>query len=238
MKQLNLFKRIIFLDWHGVLSQDPFWTSIVNNNKHQLHGRMEINLKLVFSDKNVVNNWMRGDLSTNDIIRGMDIKRDGRFNENFLTKRLHDDCAQMRINVQLLHALRKFRPGVMVVLATDNMDCFAETFNRLRGGRNLRYVRKDILQHWAHFCDDIICSSEEKALKSEDPCGFFGPRLKEYGLAFSDAFLIDDRADNCNSFRAQGGNAVQWKMDENDVEIVTAEISRWLNNRRSEHTDR
>jgi len=81
---------------------------------------------------------------------------------------------------------------------------------------------------WAVVCDDIICSSEVGALKAEDPVGFFGPWLSEYDLSFSNALLIDDRADNCDAFRGQGGSAVQWKMRENDISEVRQSVGRWL----------
>ena len=28
MQQLALWRRVVFVDWHGVLSRDPFWISI------------------------------------------------------------------------------------------------------------------------------------------------------------------------------------------------------------------
>jgi FMN phosphatase YigB (HAD superfamily) len=116
----------------------------------------------------------------------------------------------------------------MIVLATDNMDCFAKTFNAARGSRRRLDNASRTLAEWAVICDDIICSSDVGALKAEDPVGFFGPWLAECGLDFSDALLIDDRADNCQAFELQGGSTILWKMGKNEVSEAEEAVGRWL----------
>ena len=37
---------VIFVDWHGVLSRDPFWTSILNNDRHRLRATQQVQLGL------------------------------------------------------------------------------------------------------------------------------------------------------------------------------------------------
>ena len=49
MKQPPLSGRVIFVDWHGVLSRDPFWTSIRESATHPLRAQLEANLADVFS---------------------------------------------------------------------------------------------------------------------------------------------------------------------------------------------
>jgi hypothetical protein len=56
-----------------------------------------------------------------------------------------------------------------VVIATDNMDCFACAFELARRRRRHLKPGRDTLADWAVICDDIICSSQAGALKSEDP---------------------------------------------------------------------
>jgi len=158
----------------------------------------------------------------------MKIWLDRRFGEDFLVRRLHSDCARMRVNVELFEVLHSFKSRAIVVLATDNMDCFSRTFDRVRSRRRRPTLGSETMAGWAVVCDDIICSSEVGALKAEDPVGFFGPWLSEYDLSFSNALLIDDRADNCDAFRGQGGSAVQWKMRENDISEVRQSVGRWL----------
>jgi hypothetical protein len=116
----------------------------------------------------------------------------------------------------------------MVVVATDNMDCFARAFAKSRASRRRWASGGETLADWAVICDDIICSSQTRVLKSEDPQAFFDPWLTSHGLRFADTVLIDDRADNCAAFISQGGAAIQWKMGANDVSDAVSQLKRWL----------
>jgi hypothetical protein len=134
----------------------------------------------------------------------------------------------MRVNVALFKALRHVKSTAMVVLATDNMDCFQQTFDHVRKRTRRPTAESETLADWAVICDDIVCSSEVGALKAEDPVGFFGDFLVRHGLSFADAALVDDRADNCQAFAEQGGTPIQYKMTNGDVNDVTAALAGWL----------
>ncbi|MCA1606664.1 MAG: hypothetical protein LC775_14620 [Acidobacteria bacterium] len=227
MEQLPLWKHVIFVDWHGVLSRDPFWTSIRNNSAHPLQAQLEITMDEMFSNASA-SEWMKGRLSSLEVISNMAIWLDRRFRQDFLVRRLHSDCARMRVNVELFEVLRRLKSRAIVVLATDNMDCFSRTFDRVRSRGRRPASEPETLAHWAIVCDDIICSSDVGALKAEDPVGFFGPWLADYDLSFSNTLLIDDRADNCDAFRGQGGSAIQWKMGKNDIGELRQSVDHWL----------
>ena len=226
MKQVPLSGKVVFVDWHSVLSRDPFWMSIRESATHPLKAQLEANLAEVFT--NQANEWMKGLLSSDDVIQPMNIELDGRFRDDFLTRRLYIDCAKMRVNAELFETLRRVKAHVMVVLATDNMDCFLRTFDQVRSRRRRPTADSETLSDWAIILDDIICSSEVAALKAEDPQRFFGPWLSERGSSFSDAALIDDRADNCAAFGGQGGKAVQYKMGVGDVHDVLQTLMAWM----------
>ncbi len=229
MKQVPLAGRVIFSDWHGVLSRDPFWTSIRNSATHPLHAQLEAGMAGVFArERNTANEWMKGLLSSDQVITEMGIQLDGRFRDDFLARRLDLDCAKMKVNVELFELLRHLRAEAMVVIATDNMDCFARAFEHARNRRAHRKKARETLADWAVICDDIICSSQAGALKSEDPQTFFGPWLTAHGVGFTDAVLIDDRADNCATFTAQGGTAIQWKMGTSTITDLAAQLRQWL----------
>jgi hypothetical protein len=69
MKQMPLWDRVIFSDWHGVLSRDPFWASIRGSATHPLHARLEIGMAEVFnSERGLANEWMKGLLSSGQVI--------------------------------------------------------------------------------------------------------------------------------------------------------------------------
>jgi FMN phosphatase YigB (HAD superfamily) len=230
MKQVPLSGRVIFSDWHGVLSRDPFWVSIRHSVTHPLHDQLEAGMAGVFaSDRDTANEWMKGLLSSDQVIAEMGIQLDRRFRDNFLARRLDLDCARMKVNAELFEVLRVMRTEAMVVIATDNMDCFARAFEDARRHHRRRPRERETLADWAVICDDIICSSEAGALKSEDPQAFFGPWLAAHGVSFADSVLVDDRADNCVAFTAQGGATIQWKMGTHDISDVTDQLKSWLN---------
>jgi hypothetical protein len=229
MKQVPLAGRVIFSDWHGVLSRDPFWTSIRNSATHPLHAQLEAGMAGVFaSERNTANEWMKGLLSSDQVITEMGIQLNGRFRDDFLPRRLDLDCVRMKVNVDLFEVLRHIRAEAMVVIATDNMDCFARAFEHARNRKQHRKKARETLADWAVICDDIICSSQAGALKSEDPQAFFGPWLAIHGIGFTDAVLLDDRADNCAAFTSQGGSAIQWKMGTSDISEATRCLRQWL----------
>jgi hypothetical protein len=215
MKQVPLSGRVIFSDWHGVLSRDPFWVSIRDSAAHPLHTQLEAE-------------WMKGLLSSSQVIAEMGIHLDKRFRDDFLARRLDLDCARMRVNVDLLEVLRVMRAEAMVVIATDNMDCFARAFEQARRRRRRPASDRETLADWAVICDDIICSSDVAALKADDPRLFFGAWLDRHGMRFADAVLIDDRADNCTAFTECGGTAIQWKMGTSHISDATGALKRWL----------
>lgn len=228
MKQLPLAGRVIFSDWHGVLSRDLFWTSIRNSATHPLQAQLGAGMAGVFaSERNIANEWMKGLLSSDQVITEMGIQLNGRFRDDFLARRLDLDCARMKVNAELFEILRHIRAEAMVVIATDNMDCFARAFEHARNHKPYRKNR-ETLADWAVICDDIICSSQAGTLKSDDPQTFFGPWLTIHGVRFTDAVLIDDRADNCATFSAQGGTAIQWEMGTNSITDLATQLRQWL----------
>ena len=234
MKQMPLWDRVIFCDWHGVLSRDPFWVSIRDSATHPLHARLEAGMAEVFnSEKGIAKEWLKGLLSSGQIIDEMGIQLDRRFRDDFLARRLDLDCTRMRVNAELFGLLRSMRAEAMVVIATDNMDCFARAFDQAQRRRRRRSQarERETLADWAVICDDLICSSHVAALKAEDPKGFFGPWLATNGMGFADAALIDDRSDNCTAFTSCGGTAIRWKMGTDDVGDVAGALKEWLDAR-------
>ncbi len=229
MRQVPLWGRVIFSDWHGVLSRDPFWVSIRGSATHPLHARLEAGMAGVFaSERGLANEWMTGLLSSDQVIAEMSIQLDRRFREDFLARRLDVDCARMRVNAELFEVLRAMRAEAMVVIATDNMDCFARAFRHASQPRRRRTHPWETLADWAVICDDIICSSDVAALKADDPQAFFGPWLEQHSVGFRDAMLIDDRADNCAAFTDCGGTAIRWKMGTGDIGEIIDALKSWL----------
>jgi FMN phosphatase YigB (HAD superfamily) len=219
---------VVFVDWHGVLSRDPFWTSILHSDRHPLRVGLQAKLGDLFS-QSASHDWMKGCVTSEEIIEQMALRLPERYGKDFLRRRLDDDCRKMRVNVPLFELLRIIREGeASVVIATDNMDCFKNAFEHVRTTRARSTEAAERLVHWARSCDAIICSSDVRALKAEDPARFFGPFLARWGLSFADAALIDDRADNCQAFQEQGGTALRYAMKTDDLGTIEGPLRAWL----------
>ncbi len=207
---LPFWPSAVFVDWHGVLCRDVFWFSILNDFSHPYHGRLRKATEQLFHHSpDLVKAWMRGQLSSEDIIRSLAVRLDRRCRPDFLKRRLTDDCRRMTAHPRLLQELQVVRRNSFVVLATDNMDCFVE---RLRVGRDL-----------ASVIDAVLCSARLGLLKTDGVDKFFGPWLEAHRLGFTDALLLDDNEDICAAFVSAGGKAVVVRS----VEQAVAELRRW-----------
>lgn len=227
MHQLHLAGRVVFSDWHNVLSRDPFWASIQQSPHHPLRAQLQAGMAAVFArDQTTADDWMTGRLSSSEVIGTMGISLPRRIRDDFLIRRLDLDCLRMKVNADLFDVLRTVRAEAAVVIATDNMDCFIRAFQKARSRRRSAGPR-EVMADWAAICDDIINSSEVGALK-EDPKAFFGPWLAQHELQFRDSVLVDDRPANCAAFAAQGGTAIQWKLGVNDIDEVVVPLREWL----------
>lgn len=184
---------MIFVDWHGVLSEARFWTSI--RDHPAVAGAVDFDraLDTIFSTE-IVDEWMRGHLTTRQVVSRFLVRDHNPLLVAFLEHQVIRECAQSSTRRQLVKTLKTLRGSHHLVLATDNMDCFAAALPR----------RSDLRSVF----DDYLTSTDLGVLKAEDPQRFFGPWLDEHQLAADQAILIDDRAKNCDRFRGIGGDAI------------------------------
>lgn len=203
--------KVVFLDWHGTLSTTRFWDSILGNQSHPLHDALRRASDSLFQDeKPRVRDWMRGVITSEEVVRGFDIPLDRRFKDDFLLRRLHADCRRMRITSTMVQIVRALRARAFVVVATDNMDCFE---------RSIRLNRE-----FEDVADDLLCSSSIGVLKAEDVERFFGPWIAAHQLHWKDALLVDDDRLTCEKFRQAGGAAI----DFTEVRDLEPRVRAWL----------
>jgi FMN phosphatase YigB (HAD superfamily) len=192
--QLTLWPRVLFVDWHGVLSKAPLWYSIRWNVRHPFRVRLESKTAALFGEHwQTVDDWMRGRYTSAEIVDLLAIERPRSAGEDYFLRRLYRDCKVMPLHEPLIDALRYATASWNVVIATDNMDCLV----------TMARQRRDIRS----FSDDLISSSEVGVLKAEDPVRFFGAWLDRHGLSFTNAVLLDDGKDNCRAFEQAGGSS-------------------------------
>jgi hypothetical protein len=233
---LPLWRHVVFVDWHGVLSRSPYWSSIVTDPQHPLNRPLRSRLGRLYGDEQLMTEWMTGRRRTEDVVAGLDVELTGRYSLDYLCRQLERDCRSMRVNGQLLPVLQIVRERAFVVVASDNVDAFAATYRRLAGRREPAGPpapeRVETLTSCASAFDDLVCSSDVGVLKAADPDAFFGPYLAACGLGFGDALLIDDRSDVCTAFRAAGGTALRWTMHSDPLSAVVDTLRSWLDPRR------
>jgi FMN phosphatase YigB (HAD superfamily) len=209
VRQPRLWQRVVFVDWHGVLCDQPFWQSITQNPRHQQHRKLSEAVERLFRERrSLIEAWMRGSIDSQRVVGELPEPRDRRCRPNYLYRRLFDDCEQMRPRADLLDALAGLPPLTLIVIATDNMDCFSDSLPHV----NLNRV-----------FDATLCSSDLGVLKAEDPQRFFGELLAEHDLRPTDAALIDDSNRNCSHFERFGGHAIHFR----NVPQAAAELQRW-----------
>jgi hypothetical protein len=170
--QPPLFQRILFIDWHEVLSRDPFWSSVRGSQTHPLRQALEQRISAVLAQDMLSTQWMTGGLSTAEVVRPVLVSAPLRYRPDFLLRGAQDDCAHMHVNEALIGALQVLRAQVAVVLATDNVDCFAATFRACRVARRPQRVAAPTLARYATLFDDLICSSDVGTLKARNPVGW------------------------------------------------------------------
>jgi hypothetical protein len=208
-------RRVVFVDWHGVLSSAPFWSSILDGPDRDLATAVEARLRAVWhSDLGAA--WMHGELRLWEIIKPLCVTG-GRVDDRLagvLRSALLHDCLQMAVHPELAACLRSIEPYAWRVIATDNAAVFEEAFRRARRTRRLAATaRPGTMCELAGQVDALLCSSRRGVLKAENPDAFFGEWLARKGLHFTDAVLVDDREDNRAAFEAHGGSSIAWDAD-------------------------
>ena len=177
---------IIFWDWHGVLGVHGFWhkSAKVNDEVAKL-------TSYVFSDKQLVNDWMRGTTSIEQLID----EAHANVSKSQLAELLDLDwAASAAINTQLVSAIKAVYPDSRHVIVTDNMDVFTDYYKQ----------NTYIAQHF----ERVFNSTEYKVLKDDKP-GLFERVLGELELeSFEGCLLLDDSESNCERFRSLGGDAI------------------------------
>jgi FMN phosphatase YigB (HAD superfamily) len=233
--KLPLWSLVVFVDWHGVLSRDRFWASITDAGERPrndpVRRRMREAIERIFENGNILDPWMRGQLSFKDVLKGLHVGLDGRFRDCFLERRLLEDCRRMKVNSDLIRILRAASSKAFIVVATDNMDCFYEQASLIRGShRSGRNGDAHLLRDAISYFDDILCSSSVGTLKAERPTEFFGPWLDYHRLSFAQALLLDDVETNCAAFKKAGGTAIRTLKTDFDEGFIRVGplIAQWL----------
>ena len=187
-------KKVIFIDWNRTLSFDLFWEHLKDTG-HRYHHHLEPIEKWLFVDnRSLINQWMRGNITVDEIVQrisnGTGISPDVIMNE------LRHSCEIMKFCIvdieELIGDIRN--KGMLVVIATDNMDTFTRfTVPALK----LNDTFDGVLN--SH---DLKCLKDETDPKASIP--FFDDFLTSHDLTYADAILLDDSPDSSGKYEKLG----------------------------------
>ncbi len=201
-------KNILFLDFNGVLSYDPFWTSL-RDTKHSLHPYYETIETYLFKDNiSIVIDWMVGKYTSEEIHEILKKEINIPYEELFAV--FCEDCSNIDISEKILKKIQTLREFYSCILVTDNMD----SFDRFTIPHNPQLV--------ASF-DRIDNSYTMGRFKKSDNGRYFVEQVEERQVVMENCILIDDSKDNCTLFESIGGRAYATKT-ENDVLKVLDDI--------------
>ena len=173
--------KVLFIDWHNTLSTNLFWQQL-EDSSHEFHQYHQLIVKHLFKDnREKIDDWMRGRISEPEIIRWL--SQVISMEPKIVRALLVESCLQMKFDfpeiISLVEEIR--RQGILVVLATDNMNVFRKYTVPTLGLDTL--------------FDELIISNEIQHLKADiidSRILFFESFLEKRGLEYADCLLIDD----------------------------------------------
>lgn len=193
--------KAIFIDWNGTLCNSKYWGHL-EDNKHPDHYIFEkIEASLFDSHKHLLEPWMRGNYSTEeiiDIIAGYTEVTKDQLMTHFVR-----GCKEMKIiSLKITELIKNLRKnGRRIIIATDNTDSFNRWVVPTLG------LQKSF--------DGILNSYDLRALKNDfngkGESLFFGQHLKSNNLAPKDCILIDNSEDKYNLIQNYGIQYVRIK---------------------------
>ena len=178
-------KPILFCDFDGVLCHDRFWRTLKASDQEQIQ-------KLLFSaDKRLVEAWMRGQHSAEEISKIVSEKIDVPF--EVVWSSFVDECKTMEVSARALDCLSQLRDRYVLVLITGNMDSF--------GRFTVPALRLD------EYFDAISSSFDEGQFKTDNGGDLFLRYAQQFGVSIRDCLVLDDSAHVCGVFESLGGAA-------------------------------
>ena len=201
-------KPILFIDFDGTLCHDRFWRNIDTDSFQQIQN-------FLFSEnKSVIQDWMKGVYSSEDINRLISKELNIPFEK--IWQVFVEDCKNMTISSDTLNRIEKLRKYYETVLITDNMDCFT------------RFTVP--AQKLDSFFDSIVNSFENKKFKGHNEGEVFIQLVDKRNTKIEDCILIDNSKSACAVFSKLGGkscfvtseNTLDYWLEKLENELVRA----------------
>lgn len=223
---LSRSRQVIFVDWGWVLSKDEYWARL-RAEGGDLGRHLDAAMKWAWHERfDVAEDWMLGKLSTPEVVALMNLPAD--IDKALLQRRLAEDMAAMKVPTEMASLLARWREKSLLVLASDNIREFADTFEHARTAGTSVPGPAGTLAQVAPLFDGILCSCGIRALKGYPATvRHFQDWLREHDLAIEDTLLIDDKELNCRWWDGAGGTACQYQIGDDTAEL-DGTVSGWL----------
>jgi FMN phosphatase YigB (HAD superfamily) len=175
----------VLVDWFGVLSTNYYWCVQSQKNRP-----LKEWCDCIFKDTDILNQWMRGQLSWEFLTSFSKKLRSEQIVEAFLM-----DIEYYKPDIALLESVNSLFPKAQKILVTDNMHLFEHILEKY-----------PILQSYFH---KMYLSHELGLLKNDSPHSLFDHIRKDLNLVdFTNCVLIDDMEINCLNFKKRGGKVI------------------------------
>lgn len=183
----------VIFDFDGVLCQDYFYTTVKGKYKHV---RNFIEKKIFGYNKELVDEWMRGEKSSRDI--NMYIAKETDIDYRLLSKLFKESVKKMEIDHDLLQYAKRLKTcGLKIALVTNNMDVFNEI--------TIPHKKLD------STFPAIVNSCDFGCLKHEKNGLLFVVVLERIQhKEFGSTLLIDDSDKACDMFKSKGGQVYKF----------------------------
>lgn len=198
--QSKIKSKYILIDWNRTLSNSLFWSQI-SNKKHPYNKYYKrISEYLFIQNKKLVNLWMRGQYSSEQICA--ELEKVSGLNKKIILRELVVSSQKMKfVSPKIPSLIRKIRrKGHKVIVATDNMDTF------------MRYTVPAMSLE--KMFDGFLVSYELKCLKKDiknKKIMFLESYIKENAILHSDFVLFDDSIDMKDDYQKAGIKVVTIK---------------------------
>jgi FMN phosphatase YigB (HAD superfamily) len=178
-------KPILFVDFDGTICFDRYWRSLQPE-------KFEMIQKLIFGeDKTLLNNWMRGVYTAEEINKIVSENIGVPYEE--LWDLFVKDCETMQVSKDVLEKLNGLRSKYIVILVTGNMDSFSR-------------FTVPALELDKYF-DHINNSFFDGKLKTDNKGQVFIEYAKAFGVALNECIFLDNSPKACEVFDKLGGKA-------------------------------
>jgi FMN phosphatase YigB (HAD superfamily) len=198
-------QKVLFVDFNGVISYDPFWKSMTDL-KHPLHAYYEQIEELLFRGENkiegLIDDWMLGKHTSEDVHHIIADRLKAPYQEIFNV--FCEDCKHLDISKPILQGIQALRKDYYCILRTDNMD----TLHRFTLPAN---------PHLAKAFDEVHSSYLLHQMKKTDGGKYFITTVSDLGVEMKNCVFIDDGKSNIALFESIGGKGYR---TQNEAKVV------------------